>query len=86
MAFISNTQDTLFANKEKRLVEIELKLRSEENQLINDNKNYYLDLATLQKEKYKLKTNLSNYELNETKKNIIELEKKSKIISPKQIS
>jgi inner membrane protein len=46
---------------------LELKLKSEENQLINDNKSYYLDLAILQEEKNKLKSDLSNYELNETK-------------------
>jgi hypothetical protein len=60
-----------------------LKLTSEENQLINDNKSYYLDLATLQEEKNKLKTNLPNYELNESKKKIIELEKKVENYKPK---
>ena len=81
--FISHAQDTLLEKKEKNIAELELKLRSEENQLINDNKNYYLDLATLQEEKNKLKTNLSNYDLNETKKSIIELEKKVENYKPK---
>ena len=35
-----------------------MKLKNEENQLINDNKNYYLDLALLQQEKNKLKESL----------------------------
>jgi inner membrane protein len=60
-----------------------LKLKSEENQLINDNKSYYLDLAVLQGEKNKLKSDLSNYELNETKKSIIELEEKVSNYKPK---
>ena len=81
--FVSHVQDTLSADKEKKIQEIELKLKNEENQLINDNKNYYLDLALLQQEKNKLKENLSNYELNETKKNIIELEKKVENYKPK---
>ncbi len=81
--FVSHVQDTLSADKEKKIQEIELKLKNEENQLINDNKNYYLDLALLQLEKNKLKENLSNYELNETKKNIIELEKKVENYKPK---
>ena len=81
--FVSHVQDTLSADKEKKIQEIELKLKNEENQLINDNKNYYLDLATLQEEKNKLKTNLSNYDLNETKKSIIELEKKVENYKPK---
>ncbi len=76
LAFISHVQDTLFEKKEKIVAELELKLKSEENQLINDNKNYYFELAELQEEKNKLKSDLSNYELNETKKKIIELEEK----------
>jgi inner membrane protein len=58
-----------------------LKLKSEENQLINDNKSYYLDLAVL--EKRINKSDLSNYELNETKKSIIELEEKVTNYKPK---
>ena len=81
--FVSHVQDTLSADKEKKIQEIELKLKNEENQLINDNKNYYLDLALLQQEKNKLKENLSNYELNETKKNIIAIEKKVENYKPK---
>ena len=83
LAFVSHILDTLSENKEKKLQEIELKLKNEENQLINDNKNYYLDLALLQEQKNKLKQNLSNYELNETKKNIIELERKVENYKPK---
>jgi inner membrane protein len=83
LAFISHVQDTLFEKKEKIIAELELKLKSEENQLINDNKSYYLDLAVLQGEKNKLKSDLSNYELNETKKNIIELEEKVANYKPK---
>jgi inner membrane protein len=48
-----------------------LKLKSEENQLIND-KSYYLELG-LQEEKNKINSDLPNYELNEAKKKIIEL-------------
>jgi inner membrane protein len=40
------TFKTLFEKKEKIIAELELKLKSEENQLINDNKSYYLDLAS----------------------------------------
>lgn len=83
ISFISHLQDTLIAKKEKLIFELELKLKSEENQLINDNKSYYLDLATLQEEKSKLKTDLSNYDLNETKRNIIELERKVENHKPK---
>ena len=83
LAFISHIQDTLFEKKEKIITELELKLKSEENQLINDNKSYYLDLAVLQEEKNKLKSDLSNYELNETKKSIIELEEKVSNYKPK---
>lgn len=83
LSFISHSQDTLLEKKEKRIAELELKLKSEENQLINDNKSYYLDLSVLQEEKNKLKTNLSNYDLNETKKSIIELEKKVENYKPK---
>jgi|26BtaG_2_1085354.scaffolds.fasta_scaffold00362_3 inner membrane protein len=83
ISFISHVQDTLIAKKEKVITELELKLKSEENQLINDNKSYYLDLALIQEEKNKLKTELSNYDLNETKKNIIELERKIENHKPK---
>lgn len=83
LAFVSHILDTLSAAREKKIQEIELKLKNEENQLINDNKNYYLDLAALQMEKDKLKQSLSNYELNETKKNIIDLEKKVVSYKPK---
>jgi inner membrane protein len=76
LAFKSHIQDTILSNKLKRIAELELKLKSEENQLINDNKNYYLSLDELQQEKNKLHSNLSNYDLNEAKKNIIELENK----------
>lgn len=83
IAFISHIKDTLFASKEKKIAELEIKLKNEENQLINENKNYYLDLALLQEAKNKLKLNLSNYELNETKKIIIDLEKKVDNYKPK---
>lgn len=76
LAFKSHIQDTILLNKQKKIAELELKLKSEENQLINDNKNYYLSLDELQQEKNKLQSKLSNYELNEIKKNIIELENK----------
>lgn len=76
LAFKSHIQDTILSNKLKSIAELELKLKSEENQLINDNKNYYLSLDELQQEKNKLQSKLSNYELNEIKKNIIELENK----------
>jgi membrane-bound metal-dependent hydrolase YbcI (DUF457 family) len=74
--FKSSAQDTIFANKQKNLAELEMKLKNEENQLINENKSYYSILGELQKEKNKLKSNLSNFELNETQKKIIELENK----------
>ncbi len=75
-SFKSSVQDTIFANKQKNIAELELKLKNEENQLINENKSYYLILGELQKEKNKIKSNLSNFELNETQKKIIELENK----------
>jgi inner membrane protein len=83
LAFISHLQDTLIVKKEKLVTELELKLKSEENQLINDNKSYYLELAALQEEKNKLKLDLPNYELNETTKKIIELENKVQNYKPK---
>lgn len=76
LVFKSHIQDTILSNKQKKITELELKLKSEENQLINDNKNYYLSLNELQQQKNKLHSTLSNYDLNETKKNIIELETK----------
>ena len=83
LAFISHVQDTLLISKEKKIVELETKLKNEENQLINDNKIYYLELAELQEQKNKLKSELNNYELNETKKKIIELESKIEHYKPK---
>jgi inner membrane protein len=76
LAFKSNISDTLISNKQKRITELELKLKNEENQLINDNKIYYLNLAELSQLKSNLKKNLSDYDLNETKKKIIDLENK----------
>ena len=81
--FISHLQDTLLVQKEKIVADLELKLKNEENQLINDNKSYYLELAELQDEKNKLKLDLPNYELNESKKKIIELENKVANYKPK---
>ena len=76
LAFKSNISDTLISNKQKRITELELKLKNEENQLINDNKIYYLNLSELSQLKSNLKKNLSDYDLNETKKKIIDLENK----------
>jgi inner membrane protein len=56
------TYKTLFI-KRKIIADLELKLKSEENQLINDNKSYYLELAELQEEKNKINSDLPNYEL-----------------------
>ena len=53
-----------------------MKLKNEENQLINDNKIYYQNLTELNQLKTNLKKNLSDYDLNETKKKIIDLENK----------
>lgn len=83
LAFKSNSQDTIFVNRQKNIAELELKLKNEENQLINENKSYYLILGELQKEKNKLKSNLGNFELNETQKKIIELENKISNSVPK---
>jgi inner membrane protein len=83
LTFISHIQDTLLVKKEKVIADLELKLKTEENQLINDNKNYYLELAELQEEKNKLNSDLPNYELNEVKKKIIELEKQIENYKPK---
>lgn len=82
-AFKSTFEDTLYNNREKKLDELKIKLKNEENELINENKSYYSDLNMLKIEKDKLQSNLSNYELNETKKNIIELEKKIHDYKPK---
>ena len=76
IAFKSNVSDTLILNKQKRISELELKLKNEENQLINDNKIYYQNLTELNQLKTNLKKNLSDYDLNETKKKIIDLENK----------
>ena len=43
---------------------------------MNANKIHYLNVEMLNNAKGKLNSNLSNYELNETKKSIIELEQK----------
>nr|WP_181716102.1 metal-dependent hydrolase [Flavobacterium sp.]QJS06639.1 membrane-bound metal-dependent hydrolase [Flavobacterium sp.] len=83
LTFRSRFLDTLSAIKTQKIQELQLKLKNEENQVINDNKNYYSDMIALQKEKSKLNENLSNYELNETKKNIIELENKIQNYKPK---
>ncbi len=74
--FISHIADTLNLEKQKKITELQLKIKGEENQNINENKDHYLNVKTLEQEKYKLSQNLSNYELNEVKKHIIELEKK----------
>ena len=76
LAFISHFLDTLSANKTEKIQEVELKLRNEENKLVNANKIHYLNVEMLNNAKGKLNSNLSNYELNETKKSIIELEQK----------
>jgi inner membrane protein len=81
--FKSSFEDTLYINREKKIAELKIKLKNEENQLINDNKSYYSDLNMLKIEKNKLNSNLSNYEINETKKNIIELEAKIQAYKPK---
>jgi inner membrane protein len=83
VAFKSNIKDTLNLNREKKILELEMKLKNEENQLVNDNKNYFLDLNMLKNEKDKLNNKLSDFDLNETKKNIIELEKKIQSYKPK---
>jgi len=74
--FISSIEDTLNLEKQKKITELQLKIKSEENQNINENKDHYLDIKTLEQEKNKLNNSLSNYDLNEVKKHIIELEKK----------
>lgn len=76
ISFKSFTKDTLIQKKIERINELELKIKTEENQLYNDNKNYYLALEELHLLKTKLKINLSNYELNEVKIKIIDLERK----------
>jgi hypothetical protein len=68
-SFISHIQDTLWEKKEKIITELELKLRK------NPKQNYTDDLAT--GEKNKLKSDLSNYELNETKKKYNWIRRKS---------
>lgn len=83
LVFISHVQDTLLATKATKIDELEIKLKNEENQLINDNKAYYLELAELQENKNKLNSELPNYELNEVKKKIIELEKQIENYKPK---
>jgi inner membrane protein len=76
LSFISHILDTIISNKQKKISELELKLKSEENSLINDNKIYYITLGQLQQEKNKLNLNTDDYETNEIKKNIIEMENK----------
>jgi inner membrane protein len=83
LVFISHVQDTLLASKASKIDEVEIKLKNEENQLINDNKAYYLELAELQENKNKLNSELPNYELNEVKKKIIELERQIENYKPK---
>jgi inner membrane protein len=83
LAFISHIQDTLLVSKANKIADLEIKLKHEENQLINDNKAYYLELSELQENKDKLNSNLPNYELNEVKKKIIELVSKIEHYKPK---
>lgn len=81
--FTSNLTDTIFEHKQKKIAELELKLKQEENQSLNENKSYYLNLSELHKLKLKLHENLSNYELNEVQKSVIELENKVNNATPK---
>jgi inner membrane protein len=74
--FESHILDTIISNKQKKISDLELKLKSEENSLINDNKIYYITLGQLQQQKNELQTNVDDYETNEIKKNIIDLENK----------
>jgi len=74
--FKSHFLDTIAVNKAKKINELELKIKNEENQLINDNKEFYTTQNLLKQEKNKLNLDLPDYELNETQKNIIELENK----------
>jgi len=74
--FKSHFLDTISYNRSKKIAELELKIKNEENQLINDNKDFYLTVNQLKLEKNKIGLSLSDYELNETQKNIIDLENK----------
>jgi inner membrane protein len=66
--------------KEKIIAELEKRRKPTHKR----HKSYYLELAELQeRKKNKLNSDLPNYELNETKKKIIELENKIVNYKPK---
>ena len=73
--FHTSLNDSLESQKINKINELELKITAEENKLINDNKIYYESLTKLKKEKSNLNRQLSHFEINETKKNIIQLER-----------
>lgn len=70
----TNYNDSLKNNKENKILELKNKIEKEKENLINSNKKYYQYQNKLISEKIKLKQNKNNYEINEIKNNIIELE------------
>lgn len=73
---ISSVNDTLQAKKEREISEMEIKIKTEQTKLSNSNAAYFALKNELLEQKNKLKNNLNNFELNETKEKIIELENK----------
>jgi inner membrane protein len=76
ISFKSESQDTIQASKKKKIQDLEMKIRVENHNIATANKEYYESQNLLEIEKLKLKKGLQDYELNECKKNIIELENK----------
>ncbi len=83
VAFKSFVLDSILAHKTEKIKELELSLKSEQNQLINENKKYFLAKEKLNFCLQKLTKNNSDFEINEIKKDIIDLEKDIKNFVPK---
>jgi hypothetical protein len=76
ISFKSNYKDSLEVIKQQKIKDIELKIKEELNKIALHKKEYNLLVIQVNKAKNNLKNNLSNFELNETKNTIIELDRK----------
>jgi inner membrane protein len=83
IAFKSFVLDSVIAHKNEKIKELELSLKTEQNQLINENKKYFLAKEKLNFCLQKLNKTTSDFETNEIKKDIITLEKDIKSFVPK---
>lgn len=74
--FKSNFKDSLEVIKQQKIKDIQLKIKEELNKIDLQKKEYNLLIKKLNDTKESLDSNLSNFELNEAKNTIIELDKK----------